>query len=161
MRSASPLDHYKQQATALQKYLAAGGTHLKRAHALEAIARIHGFDDFHTLSFIETRTAQFTGVQDVTKYVRKNPEAFDLSTDRVLLALNTSDGLYAAIRVNDEVRAVYLHDFHFGGCRAYYEGDAFASTCPARSLSLLSPTDAPQCLIWREAARMPLSQYIL
>lgn len=151
MRPASPLDYYKQQATALQQYLAAGGTTLKRTHALEAIARIHGFEDFHTLSFIETRSSQFTGVQDVTKHVRKNPDDFDLPTDQVLLALNSPDGLYAAIRTQDEVMAVYLHENDFGGYRTYCEGDAFASQCPARILSLLSPTDDPNRMVWREA----------
>jgi hypothetical protein len=49
-RSTDPIDKFKQQAKVLKDFLRAGGHDLKHTHALEAIARINGFDDFHLLA---------------------------------------------------------------------------------------------------------------
>jgi hypothetical protein len=49
-RSEDVAASFKQQARRLREFLAAGGHDIKHTHALEAIARIHGYDDFHLLA---------------------------------------------------------------------------------------------------------------
>lgn len=44
------IETYKAQAKTLKEFLAAGGINIKHTHALEAVARMHGEKDFHTLS---------------------------------------------------------------------------------------------------------------
>ncbi len=44
------INRYKKQAKVLREFLAVGGIEIKHTHALEAVARMLGAKDFHTLS---------------------------------------------------------------------------------------------------------------
>jgi hypothetical protein len=55
-RSADVAASFKQQARRLREFLAAGGHEIKHTHALEAIARIHGYGDFHLLAHAAEQT---------------------------------------------------------------------------------------------------------
>ncbi|MEY2161422.1 glyoxalase superfamily protein [Rhodanobacter sp. FW106-PBR-LB-2-11] len=49
MKEKTEISRYKQQATRLRSFLQEGGTHIKQTHALEAVAKMHGFPNYNTL----------------------------------------------------------------------------------------------------------------
>lgn len=49
---------YKDQATRLREYLSAGGVDLKHTNALEAVARMHGFSNYHLLQHATSRSGE-------------------------------------------------------------------------------------------------------
>jgi len=49
MKEKTEISRFKQQATRLRAFLADGGTTIKQTHALEAVAKMHGFPNYNTL----------------------------------------------------------------------------------------------------------------
>lgn len=147
-RQASPIDAYKKQATKLQTYLEQAGITLKRSHALEAIAQMHGFDDFHQLAF-STARGEGSGAEDVTKWVRSNAHDLWIDAKDVVTAWQVEDAIFAAYGNSEGIGAIYIPESRH---KVYNEGEAFANDCPHQVLSVLTPTENIQSLLWREGA---------
>lgn len=150
-RQPSPIDSYKKQATNLQKYLADAGHALKRTHALEAVARMHGYDDYHQLAFDVSRKGSMSAV-NVTKWLRRHADSFFIDRFSVVAAFRVDGSIFAAYAEADEqVGAMFIPAPDIWD-KTYREGEAFANDCPPEILSILTPTDDIESLLWREGA---------
>lgn len=67
-RLPDPSAPFKEQARRLERFLHAGGIAIKHSHALEAVAQLHGFADFHLLAHSATAGVAVSEVWVVATY---------------------------------------------------------------------------------------------
>ncbi len=72
------IDQYKKQAKLLREFLTAGGIEIKHTHALEAVARMHGAKDFHTLSHQAGQPPSYEEYRDAARLLTDVGVVFDI-----------------------------------------------------------------------------------
>ena len=73
------IDQYKKQAKVLREFLAAGGIEIKHTHALEAVARMHGTKDFHTLSHLTEQPLSYEKYRDAARLLMDTGVSMDIA----------------------------------------------------------------------------------
>jgi len=163
-------EKHKNEAKRLREFLRADGVEIKHSHALEAVARMHGAKDFHSLSAIAAKTS--ANAARIEKIEREDPEllayfktVFDhddaYGSNTVLAVSGDGETAYVILESIDKrtgKRDISIDVCIGGEAKTMSEGQGpVATDCPERLIDMTTPTDSEYTTKWRAECRRKIA----
>jgi len=136
MNENTELSQYKLQATRLRDFLKAGGSEIQHAHALEAVAKMHGFPNYNTLKGSVSTLATKSGSTGKAQRDRL-ADALDKALHAEVTVVPTSLAVTSALEMYTSARNLLGHQIEVGGVPVEGVFAEIVTLCPDLPLAML------------------------